>query len=79
MGTIEEDPTWQALTQCQIMMPLGRLLQLVPRFTEGLNNPKPVVVLTYFTNPSEGPTVVDANNPTVRKRYQARSSIEDPE
>ena len=54
-------------------------MQLVPRFTEGLNNPKPVVVLTYFTNPSEGPTVVDANNPTVRKRYQARSSIEDPE
>ena len=30
-----ENPTWHALQECQIMLPLGRLLQLVPRFTEG--------------------------------------------
>ena len=26
----EDDPTWQALQECQIVLPLGRLLQLVP-------------------------------------------------
>ena len=28
------DPSWQPLQQCQIMLPLSRLLQLVPQFTE---------------------------------------------
>ena len=27
------EPTWQVLQECQIVLPLGRLLQLVPRFT----------------------------------------------
>ena len=26
----EDDPTWQAVQECQIMLPLARLLQLVP-------------------------------------------------
>ena len=50
--TIEEDPAWQALTECQIMMPLRCLLQLVPRFTKGLKttlvSPKAAMALTYF-------------------------------
>ena len=29
LGTTGNDPTWQALQQCQIMLSLGRLLQLV--------------------------------------------------
>ena len=35
-GTTEEDSARKALMECQPMMPLGRLLQLVPRFTENL-------------------------------------------
>ena len=31
-----ENPTWQALQDCQIVLPLVRLLQLVPRFTADL-------------------------------------------
>ena len=51
------------------MLPLGRLLQLVPRFTEGLKmtlisqNPEPT--LTFFSNPEEGPVVVDTSIPTI--------------
>ena len=64
--TIEEDPAWQALTECQIMMPLGRLLQLVPLFTENLKMmlapPEPAVAPTYFTNPNEGLTIIEGNS-----------------
>ena len=62
------DPTWQALQECQIMLPLGRLLQLVPRFTKGLKmtltsqNPEPA--LAFLSNPEEGLGVVDVSNPT---------------
>ena len=41
-----ENPTWQALQECQITLPLGRLLQLVPRFTEGLKTGMTVVGTT---------------------------------
>ena len=65
----EEDPTWQTLTECQIILPLVLFLKLVPQFTEGLRmalaSPKPIVALTYFTNPSKGPTIIDENNLTV--------------
>ena len=50
------------------MLPLGRLLQLVPRFTEGLKlaltsqNPEPA--LAFLSNPEEGLGVVDVSNPT---------------
>ena len=30
----DNDPVWQALTSCQISMPLHKLLQLLPRFKE---------------------------------------------
>ena len=33
-----ENPTWQALQDCQIVLPLARLLQLVPRFTADLQS-----------------------------------------
>ena len=67
--TTEEDLAWQALTQCQITLPLGRLLQQLPRFTKGLKMAltplKPVVALTYLTNPSQELAVKDENNPVV--------------
>ena len=48
------------------MLPLGRLLQLVPKFTEGLKsafstqNPEPTSA--FFSNPEEGPIVVDTSS-----------------
>ena len=68
-GNHSKNETWQALQECQITLPLGRLLQLVPRFTEGLKTamtagespPAPV----FFSNPEEGPTVVDTNSPII--------------
>ena len=64
-GMIEDDPSWQALQQCQMTLPLGRLLQLVLRFTKSLKSTlaplKPVEASAYFTNPSDGPTMVGNN------------------
>ena len=51
------------------MLPLGRLLQLVPWFTEGLkttftaSNLEPAPA--FFSNPEEGLVVVDTSNPTI--------------
>ena len=65
----EDNPTWQALQDCQIVLPLARLLQLVPRFTTDLQatvtKPKPMPAPAFFSNPEEGPTVVDTSSPTI--------------
>ena len=51
------------------MLPLARLLQLVPRFTADLQaagiKPKPTPAPTFFSNPEEGPTVVDTSSPAI--------------
>ena len=64
-----ENPTWQALQDCQIVLPLARLLQLVPRFTADLQStvikPKPTPAPAFFSNLEEGPTVVDTSSPTI--------------
>ena len=71
-----DDPLWQALQQCQIMLPLGRLLQLVPRFTETLKlalSPLNLAMTpTFFTNLGEGPTVVDTNSPAITAIIKGR-------
>ena len=47
------------------MLPLARLLQLVPRFTAGLRTTvtelKTARTTTFFSNPEEGPVVVDTS------------------
>ena len=52
------------------MLPLGRLLQLVPRFTEGLKTtftaPNPEPAPEFFSNSEEGPIVVDTSNPAIK-------------
>ena len=64
-----ENPTWQALQECQITLPLGRLLRLVPRFTEGLKTGITAVgtppAPAFFSNPEKGLTVVDRNSPAI--------------
>ena len=48
------------------MLPLSQQLQLLPRFAESrkstLAPSNPAKASTFFTNPSEGPTVVDTNS-----------------
>ena len=65
----EDNPTWQALQECQIVLPLARLLQLVPRLTADLQvtviKPKPTPSSVFFSNSEEGPAVVDTSNPTI--------------
>ena len=64
-----ENPTWQALQDCQIVLPLARLLQLVPRFTADLQaavtKPTPTPAAAFFSNPDEGPAVVDTSSPAI--------------
>ena len=63
------DPTREALQECQIVLPLGHLLQLVPRFIEGLKTtftaPNPEPAPAFFSNPEEGPVGVDTSSPTI--------------
>ena len=65
----EDDPTWQALQECQIVLPLGQLLQLVPQFTAGLKTiviePNPKSAPEFFSNLKEGPAVVDTSSPAI--------------
>ena len=64
-----EDPTWLDLANCQIQIPLARLLQLVPRFSDAImaTQKKETLIAApvQFTNPSEGPAVMDKQNPAV--------------
>ena len=66
---MEDNPTWQALQECQIVLPLTRLLQLIPRFTMDFQatviKPKPAPAPAFFSNPEEGPAVVDTSSPTI--------------
>ena len=50
------------------MLPFGRLLQFVPKFTEGLEttlSPQNLATPTFFSNPEEGAVVVDTNSSAV--------------
>ena len=66
-----EDPTWLDLANCQIQIPLARLLQLVPRFSDAIMATQKketlLAALVQFINPSEGSTVIvmDEHNWTV--------------
>ena len=66
----EGNPTWMALQECQIVLPLACLLQLVLRFTADLQatliKPKPARALAFFSYPKEGPVVEDTSIPAKR-------------
>ena len=75
----QENPTWPALQECQIMLPLGRLLQLAPRFTDGLKSTlapsSPTPAPAFFSNPEEGPAVVDTNSPAITAIIKGRELL----
>ena len=51
------------------MLPLARLLQLVPRLIADLQGTviklKPALALEFFSNSEEGTTIVDTSNPAI--------------
>ena len=66
------------------MLPLGGQLQLVPRFTGYLKSTlapqNSALTPTFFSNPEEGPTVVDTNKPaitTIIKGHEVPGTIVD--
>ena len=65
--------------ECQIVLLLGRLLELLPRFTEGLKTtftaPNPEPTLAFFSNPEEGPVGVDTSSPTITVIIKGREII----
>ena len=58
------------------MLPLGRLMQLVPRFTNGLKSvlapPNSAPAPTFFSNPNEVPVVVDNSSPVIATIIKGR-------
>ena len=75
VGPIEEniispDPIWQALAGCEITMTMEKLLQLVPRFRQAVEDRitgRPGInVSANFAETSVGPTVVDHHNPAIK-------------
>ena len=63
------DPIWQALAGCEITLTMEKLLQLVPRFRqtmeEWVTGIPGVSVATKLTEVSDGPSVVDHHNPAI--------------
>ena len=60
---------WQVLDDCQINLPLVGLLKLFPRFTKTVTTLltkelEPVIV--NFTDPIQGPTILDEQNALVK-------------
>ena len=70
------DPVWQALAGCAVTITMEKLLQLVPRFRSAIKDcitGKPdISVSTNFTETSDGPMVVDHNNPAIKLVLQGK-------
>ena len=66
----DNDLVWQALTSCQISMPLHQLLQLLPRFKETIQSRiaglEPTTSSVHLTAPEPRPPLMDSQNPTVK-------------
>ena len=67
---IAKDSTWQVPPDCQITLPLARLLKLVPRFTKIVaaifSKGELRVVHINFTNSTQGPAIMDEHNLVVK-------------
>ena len=69
-NTSSPDPIWQALADCEITMTMEKLLRLVPRFRQDMENrirgTTGLDVSTNFVESSTRPTIVDHHNPTIK-------------
>ena len=80
----EADETWQVLADCQISLPLARLLQLVPRFTEKvatlITQKNTEQVSLNYNQPSHEPTIMDEQSPAIKvviQRQEVAGAIVD--
>ena len=72
----DNDPVWQALTSCQISMPLHKLMQMLPHFkkivqsrTTGL---EPTTFSIHLMTPEPEPPLMDSQNPVVKIAIKGR-------
>ena len=69
-NVLAPDPIWQALADCEITLTMDKLLRLVPRFRQVVENrirgTTGLDVSTNFAESSTGPTVVDHHNPAIK-------------
>ena len=76
--TLSPDPIWQALADCEITMTMEKLLRLVPRFRQVVENRIKGIpgldVSTNFAETSAGPTVMDHHNPAIKLVLQGQKS-----
>ena len=75
LGPLEKDLgspdlVWQAMAGCEITLTMEKLLQLVPQFRQDVGDRimggLGIRISTNFTETSDGPTVVDHNNPAIK-------------
>mgnify|MGYP000341315175 FL=1 len=73
------DETWQILADCKISLPLARLLQLVPRFTEKVatlvTQKDTEQISVNYNQPSDGPTIMDEQSPTIKVVIQGQEVV----
>ena len=62
-----EDPIWQALANCQISMPLSKLLNLVAAMS---SEKEWSSVPIHLAETSNGAAVIDAQSPTVKLLFK---------
>ena len=67
---ISSDPIWQALVGCKITLTMEKLLQLVTRFRQAVEDRivgRPGVgIFANFTDTNNGQMVVDHHNPAIK-------------
>ena len=67
------DPIWQGLAVCLITLTMSKLLNLVPWFRQAMESRLQTphkVIPTHFTEPTDGPTVIDHQNPAIKVLVQ---------
>ena len=75
-NTSSPDPIWQALADCEITLTMEKLLRLVPRFRQVVENhirgTAGLDVSANFAESSTGPTIVDHHNPAIKLVLQGQ-------
>ena len=68
----DHDHVWQALTSCQISMPLHKLMKLLPRFKNTVASLTTGKELVHLVESGTGPPVMDSQNPVVKLVIKGR-------
>ena len=75
-NALSPDPIWQALADCEITMTMDKLLRLVPRFRQMVENriwsTTGLDISANFAKSSTNPVVVDHHNPAIKLVLQGQ-------